>query len=295
MTFSATDAAFEGFRIVRRHPLAVVFWALTYVLAFAVFFAAFGGSLAYLMAAAERLQGQQPGPDEVAALLPTYLAFIAVVLPLSLLFNAVLTAAVARAVLRPGQNKLGYLQLGGDELRVLAVSVILFFVFAGVWFAVVVVASLGVALGSLVNTGLAVLLGVLLGIAGAAALVWLAIRLCLAVPVTIAERRIAPFASFALTRGRVLSLLGMTVIAFVMALLVNLLGTIIALPVTMATGGLERLATFDGQTTMQIVQTAGAGLAAWAVVNSVFSALQMAVTQAPFSAAYRDLKGLPHD
>ena len=26
MAFSATDAAFEGFRVVRRHPLALVFW-----------------------------------------------------------------------------------------------------------------------------------------------------------------------------------------------------------------------------------------------------------------------------
>ena len=31
MSFSATDAAFEGFRVVRRAPLSLVFWVLVYL------------------------------------------------------------------------------------------------------------------------------------------------------------------------------------------------------------------------------------------------------------------------
>ena len=39
MPFSPTEAAFEGFRIVRRHPLAIVFWGLAYIVFFVALFA----------------------------------------------------------------------------------------------------------------------------------------------------------------------------------------------------------------------------------------------------------------
>jgi hypothetical protein len=296
MTFSATDAAFEGFRIVRSNPMAVVFWAVAYILFFAVFFAAFGGSLASLMATTEGLEGTQPSQQDLAGLGQAYIGFLGVALPLGLILGAVLNAAVARAVLKPGDKRFGSLRLGGDELRVLAVSVTLAIVIgvaALVLFAVVAVAA-GVAAQT--SQGLAVIVGILLGLASVVALIWISIRLSLAVPLTVAEKRIAPFASFALTRGKTLPLLGMAVIAGVMYILVSMLGTIIALPVTMATGGgMAQLAEFDGQSTQQILQVAGPGLIAWGVVNAVFSALQLAVLQAPFSAAYRDLKGLARD
>jgi hypothetical protein len=51
----------------------------------------------------------------------------------------------------------------------------------------------------------------------------------------------------------------------------------------------------DGLSTMQIVQSAGVGLLAWGVLNAIVSALQLAVLYAPFAAAYRDIKGLPHE
>ena len=38
MSFSATDAAFEGFRVVRRHPVVALAWGLTYLLLYVVMF-----------------------------------------------------------------------------------------------------------------------------------------------------------------------------------------------------------------------------------------------------------------
>lgn len=295
MTFSATEAAFEGFRVVRRNPLAIVFWALAYVLFFAAFFAIFGGSLASLMATTESLEGGQPSPQDIEALGQTYLGFMGLAAPLGLVLSAVLNAAVARAVLSPNEKAFGSMRLGADELRVLAVSVILAIVVAAV--AMVLFLVVGVV-GTLVaqsNQGVGILVGVLLGLAAAVVVCWLMIRLSLAVPATLAEKRIAPFASFALTKGKTLPILGMAIIAAIMSVLVSLLGTIIALPITMMTGGLDQLAAFDGQSTAQILQAAGPGLIAWGVLNAIFSALQLAVLYAPFSAAYRDLKGLPHD
>ena len=295
MTFSATEAAFEGFRIVRRHPLAIVFWGLAYVIFFAAFFGLFAGPLATVMATTEALEGTQPSPQEVQALMASWSGFMALGLPLSLVLGAVLNAAVARSVLRPADKAFGYLRLGGDELRVLAVTVLLGIVFFAATVLLFVVVGVLAGLAGQANTGVGILVGVLLGLGAAAVLIWLAVRLSLAVPITFHERRIAPFASFAMTKGQSLPILGMAVIAFIMSILVSILGTIIALPVTLATGGLNQLATMDGQSTAQILQVAGPGLIAWGVVNAIFSALQLAVIYAPFSAAYRDLKDLPHE
>ena len=88
--------------------------------------------------------------------------------------------------------------------------------------------------------------------------------------------------------------LGRAVIAFIMAILVGLLGSIIAMPISLVTGGgLASPAQFEGQSMLQILQHAGLALVLWGVVNAIFSALQLAVMYAPFAAAYRDIKGLP--
>ena len=295
MTFSATEAAFEGFRVVRRHPLAILFWALAYVVFFAAFFGLFAGPLATVMATTESLEGTQPSPQEMQALMQNWFGFLWLGLPLSLVLGAVLNTAVVRSVLKPGDKAFGYMRLGGDELRVLVVSVLLGIVIFAATVILFVIVGVLAGIAGQANTGVGILVGVLLGLGAAAVLIWLAIRLSLAVPITFHEKRIAPFDSFALTKGQVFPLLGMAVIAFIMSILVSVLGTIIALPVTLATGGLNQLAAMDGQSTAQILQAAGPGLIGWGVVNAIFSALQLAVIYAPFSAAYRDLKGLSHE
>lgn len=295
MTFSATEAAFEGFRVVRRHPLAILFWSLAYLIFFGAFFGLFGSSLATLMATTEGMEGGQASPQDLEALGQVYFGFMGMVMPLALVLGAVLNAAVVRSVLSPAESAFGYMRLGGDELRVLAVSIVLGIVFFAVTLLLTFVVGFAAAIAGQANQGVGILVGVLLGLGAAAALIWLAIRLSLAIPATVAEKKIAPFSTFALTKGQSLPLLGMAIIAFIMSILVSVLGTIIALPITVATGGLNQLATMDGQSTAQILQAAGPGLIGWAVVNAIFSALQLAVIYAPFSAAYRDLKGLPHD
>ncbi|MGV3579327.1 hypothetical protein [Brevundimonas sp.] len=295
MTFSATEAAFEGFRVVRRHPLAIVFWGLAYVVFLAAFLGLFGSSLATLLATTERLENSQPSPQDLEALGQTYFGMMALAMPLALVLSAVLNAAVARSVLRPAEKAFGYMRLGGDELRVLVVSIALSIIVFAASIILFAVAGLVGGLAAQANQAVGVLVGVLLGLGAIVALVWLMIRLSLAIPATVIEKKIAPFSTFALTKGRVMPLLGMAIIAVIMSILVSILGTIIALPITLATGGLGQLAEMDGQSTAQILQTAGPGLIAWTLINAVFSALQLAVIYAPFSAAYRDLKGLPHE
>jgi hypothetical protein len=251
----------------------------------------FASGLASIMAATETLQGTEPTAAEIEGLSGTYAAFFAVAAPLGLIMAAVLNAAVARAVVRPLDKAFGYMRLGIDELRVLAVTVVLslgFGIAAIVLFAVVGVLA---GLATAANPGLGVLVGVVAGLAAAAALIWGMVRLSLAVPITVGERRIAILDSFALTRGHALNLLGMAIIAFIMTMLVGLLLSVVALPVTMMTGGVEQLAALDGASTAEILRTAGPALAGFVVVNAVASALQLAVLQAPFAEAYLGLKG----
>ena len=291
MSFSATEAAFEGFRVVRRKPLTVIFWALAYIAMMGTLFALAGGSIASLMAAMEGLQGsQEPSPEQMAAIWRSYLPLFALVIPVSLLFGSVMNAAVVRSVVRPEQSAFGYLRLGMDELRTLAVTIVLAVLY-GI-FMMVAAMAVGILAGFAANADIPALwiLVVLAGLGLVVLLVWLAVRFSLAVPITVAEGRIAIFDSFAMTRKHVWPLIGMAIIAWIMSMVVGLLGGLVALPVTMLLGAGGDLATMDGQTTLQILQAAWPMVAGWIVVQSVLSALQLAVVYAPYSAAYRDLK-----
>lgn len=295
MTFSATEAAFEGFRVVRRHPMAILFWGLAYVVFFAVGLALVGGPLATVMATVKALEGSQPGQQELIALGQSYVNLTAILAPLMLVLGAILSAAVARAVLRPSEKAFGYMRLGADELRVLAVSLILAIVFASLFTILFAAAGLVAGLAGQAGGGVGVLVGILMGLGALVFCIWLAVRLSLAIPATLVEKRIAPFSTFGLTKGHTFPLLGMAIIAGIMSMLVSFLTYIIFLPIGLMTGGLEQLIALDGQSTMQVLQAAGPGLIAWGVINALSSALQLSVIYAPFSAAYRDLKGLPHE
>jgi hypothetical protein len=295
MRFSATEAAFEGFRVVRRQPMALVFWSLFYIVITVGAFAVMGPSLISFVSATEQLEqsGATPTLEDFAPIFQMMGIIFAVLLPLSLVSSAMIYAAVARAVLRPAESAFGYLRLGMDEVRVLAVSLVLFVVFT------LLMVLAGVIIGAVAGMTAAAempalwFLVVLLVLAAIALIIWLAVRLCLAIPITVAERRIAIFDSFSLTRGRFWPLVGMALLAGVMTIVVSLLGSLVAMPIQLATGGgLMALSDLEGESLQAILQAAWPAIAAWIVINAILYALQIAVAYAPFSAAYRDLKGI---
>jgi hypothetical protein len=140
----------------------------------------------------------------------------------ALVANAFLAAAMVRAVLRPLDDRFGYLRLGADELRQLGLFCLALLVMLGVYIGVILVT---------------VVVGVLLVAAKAApasvavvaialwlfALVFVGIRLSLAPALTFDTRRINLFGSWAMTRGRFWSLLGAYLLAFALVLVVYLL------------------------------------------------------------------------
>jgi hypothetical protein len=300
MAFSASDAAFEGFRLVRRNPIALVAWALLYaVLSLAVLFAMSNaiGPMIEWGERAEALENATPTQAEVMAVFQSFgevIFGLVWVLPVSLVVGAMLMAAVARAVLNPRAGGFGYLRLGMDELRVFVVSLVLgILLFCG-WLAVGVVVGVLAGIAGATGANWLGLVAVLGGLAGVAAIIWLAVRLSLAVPITVAENRFAFFDSFALTKGRFWPLLGMAVIAFVMVLVISLLAMIITLPLNIMTG-LESWS-FGSTASPEEMAAALDVTNPWVIVNALVEAVVYALTvgviYAPFAAAYRDIKGL---
>ncbi|MBU2168779.1 MAG: hypothetical protein KKF88_13205 [Alphaproteobacteria bacterium] len=293
MTFSATDAAFEGFRVVRRKPMVLLWWAAFYLVSFALIFLVAAGPIAGLMAAASDLENMGPGatPEDLQPLMMAYASILPLVLPLGLLVGAVLSAAVARSVLEPGKSAFGYLRVGMDEVRVAVVSLVLMIV---LWLASAVSFGLaGVIAGFLGAADVpgGPLIMVVVFLAAAAFLIWLSVRLSLAVPITVAEKKFAFFDSFKVTGGRIWSLIGMAVIAFVMTMVVSILTSIVFFPITMGIGATIDWQSLEGLGAMGIVQAVGPMILVAIVLQAIASALSAAVMYAPFAAAYRDLKG----
>ena len=84
----------------------------------------------------------------------------------------------------------------------------------------------------------------------------------------------------------------MALLAWILSVVVGLLGSLVAMPLQLATGGgMTALEGLEDESLQVILQAAWPAIAAWILINAVMSALQVAVVYAPFSAAYRDIKG----
>jgi hypothetical protein len=294
--FSASDAAFTGFRVVAQRPWIVAVWAflqLVSALGFNLFMAYSAGPA---LAKLDQLGVPQPGQDlapefdlfrQVA---PTYI----VVLLGSMVLNAVLYAAMNRAVLKPTESRFGYLRLAADELRQLG----LFAIFLGlgiIAYAVLIIVSavviviLGLATGgagtAALGLGLAILLPVVI-----CAVVFVAVRLSLASPMTFDTHRIDPLAAWRMTRGRFWPMLGAYVIGFVLSALVVLLTLAIARAAVAVVGGVGALPAGLQVDLSSVAAVVTPPRLAFLVVNAIGQALIWPVTMTPPAAIYRALR-----
>ena len=238
-------------------------------------------------------QGQtEPSPEDIERLKQAYGVIIGWAMPLGLLFSAVISTAIARSVIRPEDRKFGYLRVGKDELRVLGASLLVSLIMFAVMFAGFMVVTVATA-GAMALPALWLIV-VLLSLAIIGLLIWLSVRLSLVVPSTFAEGRIMLKPAFAMTGKKVFwPLLGMAIIAGIMAMLVGLLGSAVAAPLSLMVGGSEQLVAMQGASVPSLLSALGPMLAVSLVVQSVLSAAQIAIMYAPFSAAYLQLKGAP--
>lgn len=209
--FSPTEAAFEGFRLTREHPRAVVAWAGINLL-----FSTLLGLAAYWTLGPQgsallgRFANNTASQADFWSLMTAIQPFLVVAAPAFILFSAVMNCAVYRMVLRPGEAVFSYVRLGADELRVAGVIV----VFWLVWGLMVFVVSLVALTGGTYGGEAATLGWTLLTLAACAYSVFVIVRLSLAAPITFVTKRFTLIGSWRATQGMFWRLLGAYALAF---------------------------------------------------------------------------------
>lgn len=291
---SVSDIAVAGFRVARQKPATIVVWAVAALLMSLVsagLMLSMGGeAMNQMMSLALNPQAIEANPQAMAALYaqlaPLYGAFMLV----SIVYYAVLLPAAYRAVLRPKESALGYLRFGADEGRQLVVNIVLSLVLFGVYLGGGILMMLIVAITAFAG-GAGAAIGTLLGLVALLALwFYVAVRLSLAGPQTLAERRIRLFGSWALTKGKFWPLFGGYVVAFLLALVVTILGAIVVFAASAVIGGgmqgLSAVSKPDMSSASAYFQPL---MIVYLVLMSVVSALGTAILLCPAADAYNAL------
>jgi len=284
---SIPGAAFTGFRVIRGHGLMVLMCVLiatfVYISTHLALFLVAG-----LPAAELSRLGVQGLTDPrrllaiYARMAPAYL----VTLPLGLVAGALVTAAMNRVILRPADRGVGYFKLGMDEVRQAGVQ-LAFWLMLG---------SVGLAFGLVIGVAAAVAKGALAAVTiiavavGGCALLWLSVRLSLALPLTFDTHRFNLFGSWALTRGRFWPLLGVYALTGVATLAVLLaISIVLALLAVfaMAVGG--GIGAITGGSTPG--HPAGSGITPIALAGAALGGLLYPLMQTPAAAIYQQITG----
>ena len=302
MAFSATEAAFEGFRLVKREPGSVLAWAGAYLLFGAVLTllllpamsAGFRGAVPFGAAGAPGPAAAASAAAAMAKLLPLY----ALMVPLYLVFFSVQSAAVYRAVLRPEDRAFARLRLGPDELRLIGAWFLLGLLWIGFSIVAAVVLVLlvaGAAFATKAAPAMTALVTLLMVLGFFAFFAWFAVKFSMVGPMTFAQKRIQLFGSWKLTKGRFWSLLGCYLLVFVFMLIIGLLELVIqgVFALGAAGGSFTAAATSmfrPDYSSMQAYFTPAR--LAFLPIAAAIGALQMALSVAPAARAYKDIAGL---
>lgn len=293
--FKPTDAALEGFRLTRENPKAFGVWVL---MSFVI-------SLLGVVVDGFMPESVKSGLDAINAeqtltarqFLDT-LILVAPILILGLAVLSIMAAAVYRLIFRHDDPRFGYLRLGADELRLMALTVIYIGIAIGLVVGVGMVAGVFVALVSILVPAaqtFASLAGTLFSFG---IIIYVLVRLSLAPVATFAERRLSIFESWTLTRGVFWPLFGAYALAITCIVAVGLLMMTVfvgvAGAVVLLTGGqLADVKAIFAADNANLKSYLSVGVIAYAVVNSVLSALYNAVIAAPGAVAYQQLHGWP--
>ena len=272
--FSASDAAVEGFRVIRAHWRLVVGWALFNVLGLiaASILAAVMIGIAAVASTTSETAGTVGGA--VGGLVLAFAAFAVEVM---------IVAALFRMLLREEPPGFLHLRFGPDELRVAAVWLVMLSAFvAGGLLALYLSGLAGRAGGWRIGVpAILVLFG---------ALAWLALRLSLAAPVAVAERRIGFAASWRLTKGHTASLLGMAVLTFCLLAMIMVLAWLALALISGAATGWRDLGLLLRTDADALTERPGFYVAQL-LAQFLFAPVLWVISQAPLVAAYRALKG----
>ncbi|WP_372786820.1 hypothetical protein [Phenylobacterium sp.] len=273
--FSASDAALEGFQVLRGHWRVVIGWCLFTVLGFVglLVLAVIAITLTIAIALAAKAADQNEMAGTAVGGLVLGLGGAAI--------QWVVLAALYRLTLRPGAPPgTYYLRIGRDEIRLF-----------GLWLVILILSACLITVGYLAVQGLTRLSGAAGGIGTLLfilLMLWLAIRTSLAGPANFATGRFGLVESWRLTRGHVWSLLGMTLLAGCLMALIAIVLFVLVAVLEAAIGGFHTLAPISLSDRQALTDRPGAyvfGL----IAELVCGPLYLVIGQTPFVAAYRAL------
>ena len=293
--FRPADAALEGFRITRENPKAFAIWVA----------ATFATSVLSVVIDINLPDSVRQGLTSISAddtrtarQFVDTLILISPVLVLGLVIQSIMAAAVYRLIFRHDDTRFGYLRLGADELRLMALSVIYVFLTIGLVVGAAAAAGIVAAVFSLAGPTPAALAASVGVFAVLGVVVYVLVRLSLAPVATFAERRVAVFESWGLTRGYFWPLLGAYVLALACIAVIGFLILTVFMGVTGAivvgTGGqLNDVKALIQPKDNSLSSYLSVGIIAYTLISAVFSALYNAVIASPGAVAYRALHGEP--
>ncbi|MGZ6020378.1 MAG: hypothetical protein ACXWKO_17045 [Phenylobacterium sp.] len=263
--FSASDAALEGFQVIRRHWRLIVGWAgfnlLGLVAAVAIFIIA--GVFYAATAGGDAAQfGETVGGPLVTLA--------------TLVIQLMIGMAVYRLMFRPEERGWLYLRFGRDELRGIGVTL----VFAA---GVGTVALLAVGVARAVPAGVG---SMIVGLAAIGVAYWLIVRFGFAGPLCVAERRLDFARSWRLSRGHTWSLIGMTLLAGCLGLLMSVVVWGAFFLLTLSVVGFQELGNLAGPEGFR--DHPGLFLLQ-AIAPFLFGPFAIVVSCAPWAAAYQAL------
>jgi len=284
---AVTDTAFTGFRVVREHPWALLFWALASLMSSLAISGVFLGAGGKIIDP----QMVQTDPSQTQALLaqlvdmaPAIFAAAAV----ALIVNCIAYGAMNRAVLRPREGSLGFLRLGVDELRLLGAMVLLAIVFFSAYFGLVVIVAICAGLAALGGKIVGIVVGAVTVGTALCVIAILAVRLSLVLAWTFDTGKINLSGSWALTRGRFWPILGTYLLATALTAVVVLLAWLVEMGVgALVLGG--RLQEFISNQPQNLGELFAPVSLLRLALGAVTSALIWPLTLTPSPAIYRQL------
>lgn len=208
-----------GVRLLREHPMAATVWGVIYLAVSLLFFFILRPVMAQQWAA---MASGVPAPPSGAFLRDIWLIDLIYFLVAILLY-----AAAFRAVIAPERDEAAYLRVGGDELRLLGLGIILFLLFAvAMIIAIIGLGLLGALLAKLtgIGAGGTAAIAIPLVLICYAVAIFAGVRLSLAGPLTMLRKRITIGESWRLTRGHFWVLFGAYIVLWLIFIAISLPG-----------------------------------------------------------------------